>query len=78
MSGDPWGSTGVPSAGDTLQIKGRVGRVVLRGDIRVDGLGGSGKGLLETANSDLEGVALNRDANDAAGGERGVSGRQLQ
>ena len=52
--------------------------MVLRGDIRVDGLGGSGKGLLETANSDLEGVALNRDANDATGGGRGVGGRQLQ
>ena len=52
--------------------------MVLGGDIKVDGLGGSGKGLLEIANSDLEGVALNRDANDAAGGGRGVGGRQLQ
>ena len=52
--------------------------MILKGNIRVDGLGGSGKGLLEIANSDLEGVASNRDANDAAGGGPGVGGRQLQ
>ena len=76
-SGGTWGSGGIPSPGDAPRLTGGLGRVVLNGDLKGDGLGSSGKGLLEIANGDLEGVALNGGANDAKGGGPGVAERQL-
>ena len=51
--------------------------MVLNRDLKGDGLGSAGKGLLEIANGDLEGVVLNSGANDAKGGGPGIAERQL-
>ena len=76
-SGGTWESAGIPRAGDAPRLTGGLGRVVLNGDLKGDSLGSAGKGLLEIANGDLEGVVLNGGTNDAKGGGPGVAERQL-